>query len=914
MRTTLLFAVIAVTLMSVAACAVASEPSDGGDWPNISGDNSHPYVTESPTPTVSGGAVQATTLWSDTSDTVNHTPSTAVCVGDYAYYVRWSETANHFELVKRNIPTGAVDARTPVPELASGGFYNVPVAYGDGKVFVPFRTGVLQMVAAYNASDLSLAYKSTAANSIGGADPSTTHLTYVESGGGKYLLTGTYNGRYGCLNATDGTRLWQVQSARFYNQVPVIVGDVCLFADTGTSVNPETGSGQGSTVRAVRLATGALLGSVTVDDDCRCMSAMALYDGRLSVPCSLQNSTYTPQAVKVFSYAVAVSGDSATFSDGKVWGYAGGGDSPIGTQSAAVVVDGRLYLGGGGATMGTNTKVSVVDIATDGTMTTAYYIDEKTKSPTVVRACADGTRYLYFTPYEVTASEGLVVAVDRAGQTAPEVYHYPLASSTYYSYQAVSVAAGGELLVKLDGKLLCVAPVSAPVAVSGVSLDSDTLSLGVGASATLVATVSPANATNKNVAWSSDDTGVATVADGLVTGVAEGSARITVTTEDGGFTAHCDVTVSATVSTYRFYLYNSASGETADVGGNYGTGTSTALNGWHEADGTSVIDAFCTVLDGAGVTYTGFGHDTPEVYFTPAAYFGDWVPCAGWQSNGNTFGANFGIWDWTPTNGWYLGNTFGRDAEVTTYLISYEYFWDTSGFTANDIGYTSDRPGAATYGLQYARNPPYPDFRDVDYATLVYETYWDNYNLPPEYHFDYPPGVIVNGEVNPAYFGLSLAAGSPYATVEEAMLAWVGGGAAATYTLPEHSGYTEENAQWGYLQKGFDLPAASSPEHSVFGNHALGTYDGRVLGDITGPAGAPDGVVNNRDLLWMNQILAGLRDPSTVPGLNRYGDVNGDGTFNHLDRARTAQYVAGLRPILPTCPAIPGANPPPITP
>ena len=402
------------------------------------------------------------------------------------------------------------------------------------------------------------------------------------------------------------------------------------------------------------------------------------------------------------------------------------------------------------------------------------------------------------------------------------------------------------------------------------------------------------------------------MADGLVTGVAGGSARITVTTEDGGFTAHCDVTVSATVSTYRFYLYNSASGETADVGGNYGTGTSTALNGWHEADGTSVIDAFCTVLDGAGVTYTGFGHDTPEVYFTPAAYFSDWVPCAGWQSNGNTFGANFGIWDWTPTNGWYLGNTFGRDAEVTTYLISYEYFWDTSGFTANDIGYTSDRPGAATYGLQYARNPPYPDFRDVDYATLVYETYWDNYNLPPEYHFDYPPGVIVNGEVNPAYFGLSLAAGSPYATVEEAMLAWVGGGAAATYTLPEHSGYTEENAQWGYLQKGFDLPAASSPEHSVFGNHALGTYDGRVLGDITGPAGTPDGVVDVRDRTLMERILVGVQDP--VPGLNRYGDVNGDGTFNVLDRVRTAQYVAGLIPVLPTCPAIPGANPPPITP
>ena len=81
------------------------------------------------------------------------------------------------------------------------------------------------------------------------------------------------------------------------------------------------------------------------------------------------------------------------------------------------------------------------------------------------------------------------------------------------------------------------------VPATGVTL-SGTTSVKVGNTTTLTATVAPDNATNKNVTWTSSDTSVATVADGLVTGIAAGTATITVTTEDGGFTADCTVTVS----------------------------------------------------------------------------------------------------------------------------------------------------------------------------------------------------------------------------------------------------------------------------------------------------------------------------------------------------------------------------------
>ena len=83
------------------------------------------------------------------------------------------------------------------------------------------------------------------------------------------------------------------------------------------------------------------------------------------------------------------------------------------------------------------------------------------------------------------------------------------------------------------------------VSVTGVTLNKTTLKLGKGASETLTATIAPTNATNKKVTWTSSDPAVATVdASGKVTGVAKGTATITVTTEDGGYTATCAVEVA----------------------------------------------------------------------------------------------------------------------------------------------------------------------------------------------------------------------------------------------------------------------------------------------------------------------------------------------------------------------------------
>lgn len=81
------------------------------------------------------------------------------------------------------------------------------------------------------------------------------------------------------------------------------------------------------------------------------------------------------------------------------------------------------------------------------------------------------------------------------------------------------------------------------VAVTSVSLGKNTLSIKKGESAILTATVKPSNATNQSVKWSTSNSNV-TVSNGEVTGKAVGTSVVTVTTDDGGYTAQCTVNVA----------------------------------------------------------------------------------------------------------------------------------------------------------------------------------------------------------------------------------------------------------------------------------------------------------------------------------------------------------------------------------
>ena len=112
-----------------------------------------------------------------------------------------------------------------------------------------------------------------------------------------------------------------------------------------------------------------------------------------------------------------------------------------------------------------------------------------------------------------------------------------------YQYRCV-VKSASDVSVISQTATLTVQAKPASVPVTDVSLDKGTISLFTGESETLTAMVVPVTATDKSVTWSSDKPEVATVENGKVTAKAAGTATITVTTQDGGKTDTCTVTVT----------------------------------------------------------------------------------------------------------------------------------------------------------------------------------------------------------------------------------------------------------------------------------------------------------------------------------------------------------------------------------
>ncbi|MCR5547527.1 MAG: Ig-like domain-containing protein [Bacteroidales bacterium] len=94
-----------------------------------------------------------------------------------------------------------------------------------------------------------------------------------------------------------------------------------------------------------------------------------------------------------------------------------------------------------------------------------------------------------------------------------------------------------------DGGYIAQCEIVVSVSVTGLTLSESELTLDAGESKTIMANVTPADATDKEVSWTSSDQDVVTVDGGKVTGVKPGTAVITAITHDGGITASCTVTV-----------------------------------------------------------------------------------------------------------------------------------------------------------------------------------------------------------------------------------------------------------------------------------------------------------------------------------------------------------------------------------
>ena len=156
--------------------------------------------------------------------------------------------------------------------------------------------------------------------------------------------------------------------------------------------------------------------------------------------------------------------------------------------------------------------------------------------------------------------------------------------------------------VYIHSVLLTVDYTAGAVSVTGVTLDRNSASIEAGSTLQLTATVSPSNATNKTVSWSSSNTSVATVSNGLVTAVSAGSATITVTTADGGYTATCAVTVTPAV-TYEYVLANSMEVGKTYLIANGNSGSVYLLT--NESGGSRLLKGASATVSGNKISVTG---------------------------------------------------------------------------------------------------------------------------------------------------------------------------------------------------------------------------------------------------------------------------------------------------------------------
>jgi len=383
-----------ILFVSIIAPLVAVDlGSAASDWPSVPGNNENPWISDALSPTIDEDlAIKWSVIGATSGMSGWEVPSTAITVGDYAYYY---DQLNK-KLMKVHIEDGAEAASAPL--TASG--YNLPVTYGNGKLFVPM---INSKVSIYDADTME---------KIGTTDTKLTKwngmqgpVTYYD----EYIYLGTYGSTYPGIDFAcfhdNGTLAWSLDGGGWgYSLAPqfIEVGDktYCVVASKGYGQAGITDGG--STIYVLDPATGYEYSRVKISDEYN-QGGISHYEGRI------------------------------------------------------------YYLGSGGATMGANRNIEVISIGSDGSMTSVYDIPIKTKGTlTLTTAYAtaenDYTVYLYVTPYDGTSTNpDIYIIKDSAHQTAAHYKGIELpGEGDQYSFNSVTISSQGYLLFKSDVALWCV--------------------------------------------------------------------------------------------------------------------------------------------------------------------------------------------------------------------------------------------------------------------------------------------------------------------------------------------------------------------------------------------------------------------------------------------------------------------------
>ena len=234
------------------------------------------------------------------------------------------------------------------------------------------------------------------------------------------------------------------------------------------------------------------------------------------------------------------------------------------------------------------------------------------------------------------------------------------------------------------------------VHVTGLSLDKTSITIKEGEQFTLVPTVIPENADNTNVTWSTSSEAVATVDnDGKVTGIRAGSASITATTEDGGMTATCVVTVESNLAPSVTEGSSHISAISAVLMGKANIGSSVASDlkvGFQYSTSAGILPSNSTTVE-ASEADANFNYSTVITGLEPATkyYFRSFVRQNGIDTYGDTkefITKEFASLLETkgPTEIEASSATLNAKLDLTDvhyYSLSYGFYWGTSETSQN---------------------------------------------------------------------------------------------------------------------------------------------------------------------------------------------------------------------------------------
>lgn len=376
-------------------------------------------------------------------------------------------------------------------------------------------------------------------------------------------------------------------------------------------------------------------------------------------------------------------------------------------------------------------------------------------------------------------------------------------AGTYTVTATVTYNAKGYTNITKTATATCsitVSAVAVPHPVTGVTIAPTSVTIKQGATATLTATVSPSNADDPSITWSSDNTSVATVVNGVVTAVAAGTANITVTTVDGGFTATCAVKVKP--SQYTFYAINSAQWPTV------------AAHYWGGADGGSSWPGADMVkesetINGFNIYSITISSDFTNIMFTNKIDGDNNKKTADLTTEGN----NGKYYDIKGAK-WY--------ASLSEVPVSYDYYvvGSFNGWNTADAAY-----GMTKEGDVYKKEVTFAKDAQFKVCNGTWGAAWGAQNLGDNKYTELggTDNIVMNEEktftiiFNPAQNLLTFEGLTPEAVVtyDYYVIGTINGWA----TKDENFGMTDENAD-GVYEKEVTLAAGN---HEIKVNN--GTWD-----------------------------------------------------------------------------------------